>query len=147
MELSVITPSLTAAMVLSGKPNIQVMIPGGMLHHSNRSILIEESSLTDNYSVDIAFLSCRSFRLPGGTFEHSQNLTNTKRALAKIARTRILLMDHSKWNVNSLCMTIPLKSIDLIITDTGAPMEQVRQAAALGLKIILVDPATREVIR
>jgi DeoR/GlpR family transcriptional regulator of sugar metabolism len=56
-------------------------------------------------------------------------------------------MDHSKWNVNSLCMTIPLKSIDLIITDTGAPMEQVRQAAALGLKIILVDPATREVIR
>jgi DeoR family fructose operon transcriptional repressor len=147
MELSVITPSLTAAMVLSGKPNIQVMIPGGMLHHINRSILNEESSLTDNYSVDIAFLSCRSFRLPGGTFEHSQNLTNTKRALAKIARTRILLMDHSKWNVNSLCMTIPLKSIDLIITDTGAPMEQVRQAAALGLKIILVDPATREVIR
>lgn len=144
-DLSVITPSLTAAMVLSEKPNVQVMLPGGMLHHSNRSILIEESALTDNYSVDIAFLSCRSLRIPGGTFEHSQTLTNTKRALAKIARTRILLMDHSKWNVNSLCMTIPLGQIDLIITDTGAPMDQVQEAAALGKEIILVDPETREI--
>lgn len=146
MPLSVITPSLTAAMSLSGKKQIQVLLPGGLLHHSNRSLLIDEQALRQ-YHADIAFLSCRSFQLPGGTFEHSHSLITTKRALASIAETRILLLDHTKWNVSSICNCIPLDQIDILITDSKAPEEDLQKASELGKQIWIVDTATRRVSR
>ena len=140
-HLSVITPSLTAAMVLSNCPDVQVLIPRGMLHHSNRSVLIDESGLGEGFRADVAFLSCRSLRIPGGTFEHSMSLTRTKQLLSKMAETNILLLDYSKWGASSLCPTIPLDDIDVIITDNGAPEEAVREAEKAGIEIIIADPA------
>ncbi len=146
MPLSVITPSLTAAMDLSNKKQIQVLIPGGLLHHSNRSLLIDEQALRQ-YHADIAFLSCRSFQLPGGTFEHSHSLITTKRALASIAKTRILLLDHTKWNVSSICNCIPLDQIDILITDSKAPAENLQKAAELGKEIWVVDTSAGQMSR
>lgn len=143
--LSVITPSLTAALSLSSKKEVQVLLPGGVLHHGNRTLLLEDAHALRNYQTDLAFLSCRSFQVPGGAFEHSQTMTTTKRALASIARRRILLLDHSKWNVSSICNSIPLDSLDVIITDSKAPADSVRAAAALGKEILIVDPQTAQV--
>ena len=140
MPLSIITPSLTASMTLSDYPNIQVLIPGGMMHHSNRSILISDPEWLSQYQADIAFLSCRAFRVPGGAFEHSQALTSTKRALASIAQKKILLMDYSKWNVRSLCNSLKLSDLDIIITDNKAPLELATQAAQHGIEILIVNP-------
>ena len=136
-SLSVITPSLTAALNLSKKKNIQVYMPGGFLHHSNRSLIIDNSDDLRRYQADIAFLSCRSFQLPGGTFEHSQTLTNTKRTLASIAQRRILLMDYTKWNQRSIFNCIPLNKINVIITDSKAPADAVAATRATGVEVIV----------
>ncbi|WP_373214677.1 DeoR/GlpR family DNA-binding transcription regulator [Ruminococcus sp. 5_1_39BFAA] len=145
MSLSVITPSLMAALTLSNHTDIQILIPGGLMHHSNRSILISDPEWISQYQADIAFLSCRSFRVPGGAFEHSQTLTTTKRALASIAKKKILLLDYSKWNVNSLCNSLKLSDLDIIITDNKAPLELVTKAAQCGIEILLVNPADNSV--
>lgn len=145
LPLSIITSSLTAAMTLSNYPSIQVLLPAGFLHHSNRSILIADPENMKQYKADTAFLSCRSFRIPGGAFEHSQTLTATKKALASIAGKRILLLDYSKWGVNSLCNSVRLENLDIIITDNKAPEESVRQAASLGKEILIVNPDTSAV--
>lgn len=141
LPLSVITPSLTAAMSLSSKKNVQVLLPGGFLHHSNRTLLLEDANDLQKYQVDLAFLSCRSFQVPGGAFEHSQTMTTTKRALASIANRRILLLDHSKWNVSSICNSIALEDLDIIITDNKAPEKSIHEAAELGKEILIVNPA------
>lgn len=145
ISLSIITPSLTAAMTLSNHPSVQVLLPAGFLHHSNRSILIAEPENMKQYRADVAFLSCRSFRIPGGAFEHSQTLTATKKALASIAGKRILLLDYSKWGVNSLCNSVRLENLDIIITDNKAPEELVAQASSLGKEILIVNPETSSV--
>lgn len=138
--LSLITPSLEAAVALAEHKNIQVMLPGGQMHHRNRSILIENPEEMKRFCADIAFLSCRSLRIPGGAYEHSQTLTATKKALASIAAKRILLLDHSKWGVSSLCSSIRLEEIDVIITDTAAPSDSVEEARARGIEVVLVSP-------
>lgn len=145
LPLSVITPSLTAALTLSSKKEVQVLLPGGFLHHSNRTLLLEDTGVLQKYQVDLAFLSCRSFQVPGGAFEHSQTMTTTKRALASIASRRILLLDYSKWNVSSICNSIPLSALDVIITDNKAPEKSVQEAAALGKEILIVNPASAQV--
>lgn len=139
LPLSVITPSLTVAMTLSNRKEIQVLMPGGFLHHSNRSLLIDHSDELQRYQADLAFISCRSFQLPGGTFEHSQTLTNTKRTLAGIGRQRIVLLDHSKWSVSSIFNCIPLDQIDIIITDEKAPAEETEKARSLGKTVLLAS--------
>ncbi|MDC7124849.1 MAG: DeoR/GlpR family DNA-binding transcription regulator [Spirochaetales bacterium] len=146
MPLSVITPSLTAAMTLSNNSNVQVLLPTGFLNHANRSILLEEPEQILKYKADIAFISCRAFRVPGGAFEHTQTLTTTKKALASIAAKRILLLDYSKWDVNSLCNSINLNDLHTIITDDKAPAESVKKAADFGTEIIIVDSETKKII-
>lgn len=145
ISLSVITPSLTAAMTLSNHNSIQILLPAGFIHHSNRSILLADPSSIKQYKADIAFISCRSFRIPGGAFEHSQTLTATKRALASIAEKRILLLDFSKWDVNSLCNSVSLEDLDIIITDNKAPKDTVQKAVELGKEILIVNPDTNEI--
>ena len=137
--LSVITPSLAAAMALSSKKEVNVLMPGGFLHHSNRSLLIDQPDALLRYHADIAFISCRSFQLPGGTFEHTQTLTNTKRALASIAKERILLLDHTKWDITSIFNCIPLEQIDMIITDDKTPEAAVQKAEELGKTVRIAD--------
>ena len=139
MQLSVITPSLEAAVALSDRQNIQVMLPGGQMHHRNRSILIENPEDMRRFSADVAFISCRAFRIPGGAFEHSQTLTATKKALAAIAAKRILLLDHSKWGVSSLCSSVKLEDLDVIITDPAAPEEAVNAARESGIEVVLAE--------
>ena len=64
----------------------------------------------------------------------------SKKALASIAAKRILLLDHSKWGVSSLCSSIRLEEIDVIITDTAAPADSVEEARARGIEVVLVSP-------
>ncbi len=140
IRLSVITSSLVAAMALSGKENIQVLLPSGFLNHKNRSVNLVDSDSLRQYEADVAFISCRSFRLPGGAYEHSQSLTATKKAIASIARKRILLLDYTKWGLTSLCNSIKLDQINLIITDNRTPKEYIKKTVELGKEIIIVNP-------
>jgi DeoR/GlpR family transcriptional regulator of sugar metabolism len=142
ITLSVITPSLVAAMALAPKESIQVFLPAGLMHHGNRCILIPDEKDMSNYRAETAFLSCRSFRVPGGAFEHTQTMTTTKKALASIADKRILLLDYSKWEVNSLCNSIHLEQLDIIITDNKAPEQSVQKAVACDKELLIVNPDT-----
>lgn len=146
LPLSVITSSLTVALTLSNNSNVQVLIPAGFLNHATRSILFSEPDHISQYKANIAFISCRAFRVPGGAFEHTQDLTTTKKALASIASKRILLLDYSKWDVNSLCNSISLKDLNTIITDDKAPVESVKKAADYGTEIIIVNPETKSIV-
>lgn len=139
IELSVLTPSLTGALALSSKENIQVAIPGGFLDHSNRSLLLTNPDELKHHHVDYAFLSCRSFRPPEGAFELTPSLATTKEALSDIADVNILLADYSKWGANSLCNTLPLEKIDIIITDSKAPSNLVKICRDAGKTVIIAD--------
>ncbi len=136
--LSVITSSLSAAMTLAGKPSVQTLMPGGFIHHRNRSLLIDRADELHRYQSDIAFLACQSFQIPGGTFEYSQTLTNTKRALASVANRKVLLLDYTKWNIRSIFNCIALEEIDMIVTDDKAPEDKVAQAREAGKVVLLV---------
>ena len=49
-------------------------------------------------------------------------------------------MDYSKWNVRSLCNSLKLSDLDIIITDNKAPLELATQAAQHGIEILIVNP-------
>lgn len=139
LPLSVITPSLTGAMALSQKNNVQVLLPEGFLHHSNRSVLLSDTASLQKYHVDIAFMSCRAFRPPIGAFEMTPTLASTKIALSQIATRIILLADFSKWGINALCNTLPMQKIDVIITDNKAPESMIRYCREQKKEVLIAN--------
>lgn len=143
--LSVITSNLMTAIELSGKENIQTYVVGGMLYHRARSLMIESQELLSLHPADVAFISARAFRIPGGAFEHTYPLVETKKALSSIAKKVVLLIDHTKCEHTSLCNSIPLNQIDAIITDNKTSPEVIKKAIGLKKEVIIVNPETGSV--
>ena len=83
---------------------------------------------------------------PGGAFEHTYPLVETKKALVSIAKKTVLLIDHTKCEHTSLCNSIPLSQIDVIITDDQTSPEIIKKAAGLGKEVLVVNPQTCEIV-
>lgn len=146
IPLSVITPNLMTALELSNKENIQTYMVGGMLYHRTKSIMTDSAESMAQHPADVAFISARAFRIPGGAFEHTYPLVETKKALVSLARKVILLIDYTKCEHTSLCNSVPLNRIDVIITDNKTSSEIIQKAAGLGKEVIIVDPETSKII-
>ena len=145
MPLSVITSNLMTAVELANKENIQTYVIGGMLYHRARAIMTDSSDTLEQHTADVAFLSARAFRIPGGAFEHTYPLVETKKTLASIAKKVVLLIDYSKCEHASLCNSIPLNQIDTIITDNKTSQEIIKKAVGLKKEVIIVDPESGEI--
>ena len=146
IPLSVITPNLMTALELSNKENIQTYVVGGMLYHRTKSVMTDSTESMARHPADIAFISARAFRIPGGAFEHTYPLVETKKALVSLARKTVLLIDHTKCEHTSLCNSVPLNQIDVIITDDKASPEIIQKAVSLGKEVIIVDPETSKIV-
>ena len=145
VPLSVVTSNLTTAVELSAKPNIQTYVVGGMLYHRAHATMITDANSIGQHSADVAFMSARAFRIPGGAFEHTYPLIETKRALASIAKKVVLMIDHTKCEHTSLCNSLPLSQIDVLITDDKSPREIIDKAVALKKEVIVVSPESGEI--
>ncbi|SHJ42588.1 DeoR/GlpR family DNA-binding transcription regulator [Hespellia stercorisuis] len=145
ISLSVITSNLMTAVELSDRENIQTYLVGGMLYHRTKSIMADDRDALRQHPADIAFISARAFRIPGGAFEHTYPLVETKKTLVSIARKTILLIDHTKCEHTSLCNSIPLNEIDAIITDNKTPQEIIDKAVSLKKEVVIVDPETARI--
>lgn len=146
IPLSVITSNLMTAIELANKENIQTYVVGGMLYHRTRSIMTDSKEILAQHPADVAFISARAFRIPGGAFEHTYPLVETKRALVSIAKKVVLLIDHTKCEHVSLCNSIPLNQIDTIITDNKTSIDIIQKAVGLKKEVIVVDPENGETV-
>ena len=146
VPLSVITSNLMTAVELSSKENIQTYVVGGLLFHRTKSIMTDSADSLTQHPADVAFISARAFRIPGGAFEHTYPLVETKKALVSIAKKTVLLIDHTKCEHTSLCNSIPLNQIDVIITDDQTSPEIIKKAAGLGKEVLVVNPQSCEIV-
>jgi DeoR/GlpR family transcriptional regulator of sugar metabolism len=134
-----ITNSIMTAAELCNKPNVTVIMIGGELHHSSYSavnnIAIEEAG---RFKTDLAIISTRCVSLPEGLYETTLPLIEIKKTLVKNANKVLLVADHSKFNETAMCLSVPLKEIDVVITDGGTPKDKMDQLKTLGLDVIVV---------
>ena len=146
MQLSVITPNLYTALELSDMENIQTYLLGGIVYAKSKSVIIDSEPLATGRTSDVAFLSTRAFRIPGGAFEHTYPLVETKRRLADNAKKTVLLFDHTKCSFNSLCNSVPLNKIHAVITDNKTPEDLIQKIVKLKKEVIVTDPETQNVV-
>ena len=84
------------------------------------------------------FLSATGLTLDEGITDPKMLETQVKRAMIASAREVIMLMDSSKFGVRSLMRVLAFHEVHQLVTDEGAPPDQVAALRARGLAVVIV---------
>ena len=140
-ELVVVTNGLLIASALADAPGISVLVTGGMLRLQAMS-LVGDLGLGALRTTRISkgFLGARGLSLDVGLMDLNPDEVRIKRELAGVCERVIGIADGTKWHRTALLPFVATDQVHAIVTDTGAPAEQVEAWEACGVEIVRVDP-------
>jgi len=137
-NLTVITNALNIANLFAGKSNITVIVVGGLLRHSELSMIghITEQVLRELHA-DKVIMGMRAIGVQDGLTNDYLPETMTDRAIINFSSEVILVADHTKFGKVSTALVAPVTSVSKIVTDTAAPPEIIEELRELGIEMIL----------
>lgn len=137
-NLTVITNALNVANQLAGKQNITVIVIGGLLRHSELSLVghITEQALKE-LRADKVIMGMRAVSVQEGLTNDYLPETMTDRAIINFAPEVIVVADHSKFGKVSTALVAPITSVVKIITDVRTSPELISEIRQLGIDVIL----------
>lgn len=125
MELSgktVVTNSLQAAIQLSKKPNVTLVLLGGTVQFNTTSSTGSWTARQlGDFNFDLMISSCSAVQ-GGVAYERSLDTREIKRKAFERSSKRMLLIDHTKFSAHGTYAFEPLSSYDLVCTDAPPPL-------------------------
>lgn len=136
-DLKVITNALNIANILANFEHISVIITGGLLRHSEMSMIghLTEQAMRE-LRADKAIMSIRAISPVSGLTNEYGLETMIDRSIISFAPQVILLADHSKWGKTATAFVAPVTAVHTIVTTEAAPAAMVSQFQAEGITII-----------
>ena len=136
-HITVITPSLEAAQVLAGLPDLTLIVAGGIVHGPSRSMTGSPAEeFFTSLHADLLFLSAKGVSLDKGLTDHTMVEASVKRRMIEAAEKIVLLADHSKLDRTALS---PLAGIDVVhtlITDEDADPVFLEALRKRGIEVV-----------
>ncbi|MFC6181369.1 DeoR/GlpR family DNA-binding transcription regulator [Lactiplantibacillus daowaiensis] len=116
--ITVVTDSLPVAATLASSPGKDVILLGGDLRKTERSL---SGGLTlqavDGIYMDVGFFGCGGISLNSGITNHDfSEVTVSKKSMSHCQET-VLVADNSKFNLTTTYKTADFDDIDILITD------------------------------
>ena len=120
---------MVLAMQLSRKNDVTVMMPGGVLSYNTNSLTgYTTLNALDDLNFNLMICSCSSISARGA-FESSADQCEIKRVALKNSAYKVLLVDKTKYNDNSMYLTCPLSTFNAIYTNADdavvAPLKNI----------------------
>ncbi len=139
MPLTVVTNSVPVTMELSGRPRVRVISTGGALSTASLSFVgpLAERGLEECRAGKF-FFSCKGFSAEAGLSEPDELQAALKRKMFDRSTHRCLLLDSSKFSRVSLHRWARAGEVTEMITDSGAPPDQVDALRRAGLRVTVV---------
>jgi DeoR/GlpR family transcriptional regulator of sugar metabolism len=138
-DLTVVTNSVRTGLELLQAPTLSVLLLGGMLRRESHSVVgTWGRSILQQVNISKAFVGARGLTLHAGLTDVHVEEVELKRAIVESANEVIAVIDSSKWGQVTLATFCPLERLKLIITDTQAPAQLVKQVRKLGVEVLLV---------
>ena len=123
-DVIVVTNALNVATELGMHRDISVTVTGGAVRPVSLELSgpIAERTLED-YNIDIAFVGADGVDVKAGVTKHNEAEARTNRALITRAHRVVVVVDRSKLGEVRFAKICDLATVDLLITDSGAPPE------------------------
>lgn len=138
-RLTVITNTLNIAMALAAYPNIAVIVLGGMLRHSELSMLglIMEQAL-ENLRADKLFMGTPALHAEYGLSADDMAEVQSDRALMNVVREVTVLADSTKFGRVATMRVAPINAVHRVITDSAVAQEDVETLRDQGVTVDVV---------
>ncbi len=116
--LHVITNNLNVAGILSGNPDFEVIVAGGVVRARDRGIVGEAAlDLIGQFKVDIGVIGISGIDADGSLLDFDyREVRVAQRIMANSAQV-FLAADHTKFGRNAMCRSAHVKQLDALFTD------------------------------
>ncbi|NJP40673.1 DeoR/GlpR transcriptional regulator [Oscillospiraceae bacterium HV4-5-C5C] len=136
-HLTVITNSLEIMIELGEQTGWTVLSSGGRLKPGYLALVGPQAVGELNaYNAEQAFLSCKGLSAERGVTEGNEELAQTKQAILASARSKILTVDHSKFDQVAFARVCEVGQLDTVITDERPSDAWLERLAAEGVNCI-----------
>ena len=120
--LRVITNNLNVAGILSGNPDCEVIVTGGVVRHRDRGIVGAAAvNLIRQFKVDIGLIGISGIEADGTLRDYDVREVQVARAIIEHSREVWLVADHSKFNRPAMVEMARLEQLDMLFTDAPPP--------------------------
>lgn len=138
-NLTVVTNALNVAWEFTHRPEIRLVVTGGVLRESSYAMVghVAERALKDLF-VDIAFAGANGVSPVRGFTTPNPEEAQIHRVLLGRSSRSVMVVDHSKWGRVGFAQIVSASDVQTVISDTAAPAEMVERFRSNGVEVILV---------
>ncbi len=120
--LRVITNNLNVAAILSGNPDCEVIVAGGIVRSRDRGIVGEITvDFIQQFKVDIGLIGISGIEADGTLRDFDFREVKVARAIIEHSREVWVAADHSKFNRPAMVELARLDQLDMLFTDLVPP--------------------------
>lgn len=137
LRLTVITPSLLAAVEVVNVPSMHVIVTGGSLRAGELSLIgAEAEAAFADLNCDTFIAGVAGLDASRGLSEYNRDEARVKSAAFRSARRVVLVADESKLGRVHLVSLLPLAELDILVTDATSENPTVRACHEAGVQVI-----------
>jgi len=139
-DITVVTNGLNVALALEpAADRISVLVTGGMVRPLQHSLVNPFGALIlQQISAHMAFIGCNGVDAERGVTNLNFAEAEVKRAMIDAAREVVVVADGSKIGVVEAARVCSAGEVDLVVTDTDAPAEEISRLEGGGTSVHVV---------
>lgn len=143
-DLTIITNSLSIGHRAAEMGQSRVLLAGGVLRSNSLELVghLAEATLR-LVNIGTAFVGVDGISAESGLTTHDEIEARTNHAMIERAQRVIVVVDSSKFGRITLAKMADINEVDVIVTDSRAPKEQLKTLEAAGPKVVVVDLSER----
>lgn len=120
--LTLITNSVELVAELANVEGWTIMLTGGRLKPESLALVGNQTlEMLRSFHVDKVLFSCKGIDPDAGITDSSEFHAQTKQAMMRAAKRRILVLDGTKFDKVSFVEIAPLRDVDTVITNVCPP--------------------------
>jgi DeoR family glycerol-3-phosphate regulon repressor len=136
--LRVITNNLNVAAILSGNPDCEVIVTGGVVRHRDRGIVGAAAvDLIRQFKVDIGLIGISGIEADGTLRDYDVREVQVARAIIEHSREVWVVADQSKFNRPAMVALARMDQIDMLFSDAPPPPPFQALLAEAGVQVEL----------
>jgi DeoR family transcriptional regulator, aga operon transcriptional repressor len=135
-RLTVVTNSLSVGVELAPRPNIRLVMSGGVARNASFELSGPIAAATiEAYNLDMAVLGVDGVDVDAGCTAYDEAEAAVNAVMVAQAKRTVVVADASKLGRVGFARICTISAVDRIITDAGAGAEVVRTFLDAGVKI------------
>jgi DeoR/GlpR family transcriptional regulator of sugar metabolism len=137
-NLTILTSSLRVAWLLADRPNINLIVLGGVVRKGERSLVGElVENVFGNFFPDTFIMGVGGIDVECGFTDFNIDDVNVKRKAIKSSQRTIVVADESKIEKRAFAKIASINELDTLITNKPLNMEKINRLKKNDLTIVL----------